>query len=102
MTAPATPAPERRLSTSERRSLASQERRDARFAEAARLGDQGLSLSAVARTLGVERKTVRRWFRAGHAPTWRHADRGSSILAPHRAYLEERWQAGCRNAAALW
>jgi transposase len=75
---------------------------ESHFAEAARLRDQGLSLSAVARTLGVERKTVRRWLRAGHAPTWRHADRGSSILDPYRAYLEERWQAGCRNAAALW
>ena len=48
------------------------------------------------------RKTVRRWLRAGQAPTWRHADRGTSILDPYRAYLEERWQAGCHNAAALW
>lgn len=56
----------------------------------------------MARTLGVERKTVRRWLRAGHAPTWRHADRAASILDPHRAYLEDRWQAGFRNAAALW
>jgi hypothetical protein len=23
---------------------------------------------------------VRRWLRAGHAPTWRHADHGRSIL----------------------
>jgi hypothetical protein len=63
---------------------------------------QGLSLKAIARTIGVERKTVRRWLRAGQAPTWRHADRGTSILDPYQAYLEERWQAGCRNAAALW
>jgi len=55
-----------------------------------------------ARSLGVERQTVRRWLRAGHAPTWRHFDRGTSILDPHRPWLEERWQAGCRNAAALW
>jgi hypothetical protein len=94
--------PERPMRTTERRSLAAQERRDARFAEAARLREQGLSLKAIARTLGVERKTVRRWLRAGHAPTWRHADRGTSILDPYRAYLEERWQGGSRNAAALW
>lgn len=98
----AVPEPEPRLRTSERRSQAAQARRDARFAEAARLREQGLSIRAVALTLGVERKTVRRWLRAGHAPTWRHADRGSSILDPHRAWLEERWQAGCRNTAALW
>jgi transposase len=98
----ASPEPEPRLRASERRSRAAQARRDARFAEAVRLREQGLSLRAVARTLGVERKTVRRWLRAGHAPTWRHADGGTSILDPHRAWLEEHWQAGCRNTAALW
>ena len=98
----AVPEPEPRLRTSERRSRAAQARRDARFAEAARLREQGFSIRAVALTLGVERKTVRRWLRAGHAPTWRHADRGSSILDPHRAWLEECWQARCRNTAALW
>jgi transposase len=98
----ASPEPEPRLRASERRSRAAQARRDARFAEAVRLREQGLSLRAVARTLGVERKTVRRWWRAGHAPTWRHADGGTSILDPHRAWLEKRWQAGCRHTAALW
>lgn len=94
--------PDRRLRSTERRAQAAQERRDARYAEAVRLREQGLSTRAVARSLGVERKTVRRWLRAGHAPTWRHADRGTSILDPYHGYLEERWQAGCRNAAALW
>jgi transposase len=86
----------------EMRGRAAQERRDARFAEAARLREGGMPLAGIARALGVERQTVRRWLRAGHAPTWRHADRGRSILDPHRAHLEERWAAGCRNAAALW
>ena len=89
------------MRAAERRSRAAQERRDARFAEVARLRGQGLLLKAIARTLGMGRKTVRRWLRAGQAPTWRHADRGTSILDPYRAYLEERWQAGCHNAA-LW
>jgi transposase len=96
------PEAERPMRAAERRSRAAQERRDARFAEVARLRGQGLSLKAIARTLGMGRKTVRRWLRAGQAPTWRHADRGTSILDPYRAYLEERWQAGCHNAAALW
>jgi transposase len=100
---PAAPSePERPMRAMERRSLAAQERRDARFAEATRLREQGLSLKAIARTIGVERKTVRRWLRAGQAPTWRHADRGTSILDPYRPYLEERWQGGSRNAAAHW
>ncbi|GEO42012.1 hypothetical protein SAE02_61600 [Skermanella aerolata] len=90
------------MRTTERRSRAAQERRDARFAEVARLREQGLSLKAIAQTIGIERRTVRRWLKAGHAPTWRHADRGTSILDPYKAWLEERWQSGCNNAAALW
>lgn len=90
------------MRAAERRSRAAQKRRDARFAEAARLREQGWSIRAIGRALDVERKTVRGWLRAGHAPTWRHAARGISILDPYRAYLEERWQTGCRNAAALW
>ncbi|WP_086935431.1 ISL3 family transposase [Azospirillum sp. B510] len=93
---------ERPLRAAERRSRAAQERRDARFAEVARLREQGMALKAIARTTGIERKTVRRWLRAGHAPTWRHAARATSILDPYRAHLEERWQAGCHNGAALW
>jgi hypothetical protein len=90
------------MRTTERRSRAAQERRDARFAEVARLREEGLSLKAIARTIGIERRTVRRWLKAGHAPTWRHADRGTSILDPYKAWLDERWRSGCNNAAALW
>jgi transposase len=98
----ASPEPERPMRAAERQSRAAQERRAARFAEVARRRGQGLSLKAIARTLGLGRKTVQRWLRAGQAPTWRHADRGTSILDPSQASLEERWQAGCHNAAALW
>jgi excisionase family DNA binding protein len=86
----------------ERRSLDARQRREARFEEAVRLREQGMTIRGVARALGVGRKTVRRWLRAGHAPTWRHADRGRSILDPFHAYLETRWAAGCRNGTGLW
>jgi transposase len=86
----------------ERRSQEARGRREARFEEAVRLRAQGMSIKAVARTLGVERKTVRRWLRAGRAPSWLHADRGRSILDPFRDYLEARWDAGYRNGAGLW
>jgi transposase len=86
----------------ERRSQEARDRRQARFEEAVRLRAQGMSIKAMAKALGVERKTVRRWLRAGRAPTWRHADRGRSILEPFRDYLEARWAAGYRNGAGLW
>jgi transposase len=90
------------LTKAERRSLDARQRREARFEEAVRLREQGMTIRGVARALGVGRKTVRRWLRAGHAPTWRHADRGRSILDPFRDYLETRWAAGCRNGTGLW
>ena len=88
------PEAERPMRAAERRSRAAQERRDARFAEVARLRGQGLSLKAIARALGLGRKTVRRWLRAGQAPTWRHADRGTSILDPYR----RTWRSAGRPA----
>ncbi len=51
------------------RSLAARQRREARYAEAVRLREQGHSLRATAHALGVERKTLRRWLRAGQAST---------------------------------
>ena len=74
---------------------------NARFEEAVRLREQGMTIRGIARALGVGRKTVRRWLRAGHAPTWRHADRGRSLLDPFRDYLEMRWAAGYRNGTGL-
>jgi transposase len=85
-----------------RRSQDAQGRREARFEEAVRLRENGMTLRAVAQKLGISRKTVRRWLRAGHAPIWRHSDRGRSSLDPFRDYLETRWAAGCHNGTGLW
>src|SRR3954463_14799411 len=82
------------ITKAERRSLDAQQRREARFDEAVRLRGQGMTLRGIAQALGIGRRTVRRWLRAGHAPTWRHADRGRSSLDPFRDYLEARWAAG--------
>src|SRR4051812_50146488 len=61
-----------------------------------------MTLRGIAQALGIGRRTVRRWLRAGHAPTWRHADRGRSSLDPFRDDLEARWAAGYRNGTGLW
>ncbi|EWY40689.1 hypothetical protein N825_32705 [Skermanella stibiiresistens SB22] len=67
-----------------------------------RLRARGIPIKAIARTLGIERKIVRRWLRAGRVPTWLHTDRSRSILDPFRDYLETRWDAGYCNGAGLW
>jgi transposase len=76
-------------------------RRQGRYEEIARLRAEGVSLRRIAAGLGIERKTVRRWLRLGHAPWWQKPPRGS-ILAPYAAFLDRRWAEGCHNAAQLW
>jgi len=75
--------------------------RRARFEEASRLQSTGASFRQISRLLGTDRRTVRRWLRAGDIPPWRQPRRGS-MLDTHRDHLERRWAEGGRNAARLW
>lgn len=95
------PPPLRPPSAAQRASQASLDRRQARYEAAADLHGRGVSISRIAGLLDAERKTVRRWLSLGHAPSWRKPRRGSG-LDVHVAYLEGRWNEGCRNAAQLW
>jgi len=76
-------------------------RREAYFEEAKSLKARGVSHQDIARRLGVERKTVRRWLQRGHAPTWTQAPRPSTIDC-FGAYLHKRMAEGCRNVSQLW
>lgn len=61
-----------------------------RWEEIRRLRAQGMAVSAIARESGLDRKTVRRCLRQGcWQGYWRPAKR-ESLLAAHRAWLEER------------
>jgi transposase len=96
----AAPVPVKATAAEQRRS-ASYGRRQARYEEAARLKVAGVSLKRIAVLIGAERKTVRRWLRAGAPPSWRHPQR-VGILGPYRGHLDRRWREGCHNAAQLW
>jgi hypothetical protein len=78
-----------------RRGQVARARRQARFEEAARLHAAGASLSHISRRLGLDRKTLRRWLRAGAVPLWRKPRRVSTI-DPHRGTWSD---AGPRAAA---
>ena len=80
----------------------SRERREILFNEALALKAEGHSIQANATTIGVERKTVRRWFQRGHAPTWKRTAPTRSILVPYTSHLEKRWSEGRRNSRQLW
>lgn len=76
--------------------------RRARHAAVQELVPRGMSLSAIARALRLDRKTVRRYARAEVAPEPTAGPRRRrSILDPYLAHLDHRWREGCRNALAL-
>ena len=85
------------ITTREARKAARHEPRRARYAEVRRLSDAGATVSAVARTCGLDRKTVRKWLREGGPGTW---DRPAG--PPYLDRLERRWAEGSRNATRLW
>ena len=90
-----------KITTAQRRSQDAYGRRRSRYEEAARLRAAGDSISAIAAALRAERKTIRRWLRAGGAPLWSKPPR-TGILKPYQAHLERRWAEGCHNASLLW
>lgn len=67
----------------------------ARHAAVHELLARGLSISAIARTLGLDRKTVRRY---AHPSAWRRR----TLLDDFLDDLHRRWDAGCRNARRLF
>jgi transposase len=81
------------------------DRTRARHADVHRLLAEGRTLCQTAATLGLSRNTVRRFARAASPEELLVHDgtgRRESILGEHEAYLRERWNAGCTNAAQLW
>jgi transposase len=61
----------------------------------------GLSQAEISRSLGVDRRTIRRWIRARDFPERKPVFRASSV-EEHRPYLDRRWEEGCHNASQLW
>jgi transposase len=72
-----------------------------RFDEVMALHHRNWPIKRIARTLGLNLKTVRRWLRSGQLPTWDQRSRGSAVDV-HAEYLRRRWNEGCHNAAQLW
>jgi transposase len=62
---------------------------------------RGASVSAVARELGMDRKTVRKLAAAEAVPARRPGPRRPSKLDPFEGYLRERLAAGVANSAVL-
>jgi transposase len=77
--------------------------REQRLREVLALQAQGWSVRRIALALHLNRRTVTRYTRTRELPK-----RGApyfqvtSAITPYRAYLRERWAAGCHNGRQLW
>ena len=90
---PLAPPDAAKPTAAEQRSRTAYARRHARYEEAARLKTAGASLKRIAVLVGAERKTVRRWLRAGGAPLWRQTSaawRSRAIPRSSRPPLDRR------------
>ncbi len=67
------------------------------------LNQQGCSKIAIARRLGISKRTVYRYLQSATFPERQvRSDRGRSLLSPYKKYLLERWNNGCHNTSKLW
>ncbi len=77
------------------------ERRLTRYERVIALHRAGRSLTAIGREVGLCRPTVRKYVNAGGFPEWPGRRTKLSAGTAHGAFLQKRWDAGCRDATVL-
>ena len=73
-----------------------------RYNEVVGLSRKGMSQQEISRTLHLERKTIRRFLRAGQFPERASPHRRPSGVNKFQEFLRRRWDEGCHNATKLW
>jgi len=95
--------PEPPATADERGRAARRERRQAMYDEIVRLHERGLSRAQIASAVGLSASALYRWLKAGGPPQHHKPPRARPALSGScRAFLEDRWAQGCRNASRLW
>jgi hypothetical protein len=82
-------------------SLQKRSRRLANYQQVRQLRRNGMSISAISRTMKLDRGTVRNRLRADAFPERACRPPRVSKLAAFEAYLLRRWSEGCHNASVL-
>ena len=77
-------------------------RKQALWEAVQRQNGSGYSNGAIARELGINRKTVRKYLAADHPPTNAPRLGRPTRLTPYLPYLRQRWEEGCHNARQLY
>ncbi len=80
----------------------SRARRYTVYAEVQALHREGYKILQIARKLQISRQRVRHYIASEHFPELSQHRRQPSILDPYVAYLQERWDAGCRANKQLY
>ena len=91
------------LSQADQLKVQRRERRLERYNEVTRLYREGHSQKAISEMLGIQRKTIRRFLRAGKFPERSRPKRKPSRVDQFRSFLERRWAEGlsqCHPALA--
>jgi transposase len=78
------------------------QRRLERYQQVVALFHSGHSQAAISRTLGIGKKTVRRWLRRGEFPERKPSHRPAPKVSQFAKYLQQRWHEGCHNASRLY
>jgi transposase len=63
------------------------------------LSEQGTAIKEIVRRTGYSRGLIRKILRGQRSDVFRVR---KSSLEPYLPWLDEQWEAGCRNGAALW
>jgi transposase len=78
------------------------QRRLERYGEVIQRHRQGYSQKGISKTLHLDRRTVRRWIRAGAFPERQLPRRRPTKIHRFEEYLQRRWGEGCHNATRLF
>jgi transposase len=92
------------ISASEQQQQERRAQRLARYEHVRELRQRGMTVSAIAQEVGLDRKTVRKFLQASTLPERqpRSRVRHGRKLDPYKAYLLQRWQEGGCKARQLW
>jgi transposase len=78
------------------------QRRVDRYNEVIELHRKGMSQQAISLMLHIQRKTIRRFVRAGQFPERATPHRRPPGVNKFQEFLRRRWAEGCHNATKLW
>jgi transposase len=94
------------LTYTDRKKKINRDKRVSRYEEVMALHQTGIGQRALARQLGMSRKTVKLFVSSPvcpqRAPGTGLRPKGKSKLDPYRSYLRERWDAGTQNSSLLF